>query len=192
MNRHVLIALLTGFALAFVTPATRASGIGVTDNLPDSGVVVNSQEGRFSATMPEGYTSPAESTEPVATSVGTIDMKFYVSTKGNSNAAMIAYSDYPESARYRDPSALLQGACDGAMQNMKAKALRQETLLIDGNPGRSVYFKGKDAKRGLRGRVVYFLVKTRLYQILFLTTDGSENVDSPAIKAFFNSFRLLS
>lgn len=155
------------------------------------GPEINSEEGKFAITLPEGFNSPTKAESPVETALGTLTMTTYMAQKGNTALTMVAYADYPEeafSANF-DSKKVLDGAQKGALKNMNAKLLSQKNITIDGNPGRSFRFTFTKAGSKFFGQFNAFLVKPRMYQVAYLTTKKSD-LDKAEVTEYFSSFNL--
>lgn len=150
---------------------------------------LSSEGGRFSVTFPSGFSKAQESTMPLETAVGKLDMKVYTATKGQGSVFMAAYIDYPENAFAAGTEKMLDGAREGALKNLNGQVDHQEEVTLDGNPGRSMTFTGKTGGMDVYGRVDYYIVKPRLYQILFLSQDKAM-VEDAGITEAFGTFKL--
>ncbi len=126
---------------------------------------------------------------PLETAVGKLDMKVFTATKGQGSVFMTAYIDYPENAFEAGTEKMLDGAREGALKNLNGKVDRQESVTLDGNPGRSMTFTGKTGGMDVYGRVDYYIVKPRLYQILFLSQDKAM-VEDASITTAFGTFKI--
>lgn len=153
------------------------------------GMELASADGRFKVMIPEGFANPQESTMPLTTAVGTLNMKVFTAAKGDAAVFMTAYVDYPEEAFANGTDVMLDGAREGAMKNLNGTVDRQESITLDGNPGRSVTFSGKSQGIDVYGRVDYYIAKPRLYQILYLS-QSKDGLDDESIKNGFSSFAI--
>lgn len=146
----------------------------------------SSENGGFAISTP---LTLEESVQSVDTAVGPIEIHTF--TGENRNAAyVVAYSDYPaEMVSQVDPTMLLDGSRDGAVQNVNGTLVSEETLDLNGNPGRSLVIDattdtGEDATVNAR----LYLVENRLYQVLVVVPKGKE--EGVDIAGFLNSFSL--
>lgn len=151
------------------------------------GKELESDKGRFTVTIPAGYSYPEETTMPLNTAVGNLDMQVFTATKGNNAVFMVAYVDYPDEAFAKGTGTMLDGARDGAMRNLSGKVEREVHVAMDDHPGRSVTFTGKSQGMKLYGRVDYYLANKRLYQVLYLSNTKSD-VQETNIQRCFASF----
>lgn len=153
--------------------------------------LVKSPKGKFTAQFPDGFPSASVSSTNVPTAVGTLKMITLMSTNEEA-ACMIAYADYPAKAfRGADLEVMLDSTRSGAMRRINGEILREESITLNGYPGRSVYFSGSSGETVLYGRFDYYIVKPRLYQVGYMTSI-EEDVSHPNIEAFFDSFALIS
>src|SRR5689334_14368167 len=100
---------------------TKKSDSGSTTKGTDTsagGAATTSSDGGFSISLPEGYSTPTETTMPLATKAGNLNMKVRTSTKGDEAIFMTAYVDYPDSAFAAGTDVMLDGAQQGAMTNL--------------------------------------------------------------------------
>ncbi len=153
------------------------------------GMLLESEEGRFSVRIPEGFSNPTESTMPIEMTFGNIDMKAFTATKGQGSVFMTAYIDYPDSTFAAGTEKMLDGAREGALKNLHGKILSQKSTSLLGHPGRSMKFVGKTDGMRVHGRVDYFIVRPRLYQVLFLTT-AKAMVEARTITSAFATFTI--
>ena len=79
---------------------------------------------------------------------------------------------------------MLEGACHGAATNLGGTVDNEQTISLNGNPGRD--FTSTSAKGTVHARV--YLAGVRLYQVLAVHTAGSANASQNT--AFLNSFKL--
>jgi hypothetical protein len=204
-NRFFRATLILGLAVALASCGGKGDKPATTGDSKDTaasadkahestageagGMELASDQGEFSVKIPEGFSNPEESTMPLETAAGKLNMKVFTSSKGEGAVFMTAYIDYPDSAFRNGEETMLDGAREGALKNLNGQVVRQESKTLDGNPGRSVTFTGKSGATDVFGRVDYYLVKPRLYQVLFLS-QTKEMVDDPGISASFDSFKL--
>jgi hypothetical protein len=145
-----------------------------------------SKEGRFAVAFPPG--TPQTQTQPLKIpGVGDITLEIVgLERAGDKAQFVVMYNDYPPAVMKGGSDALLDGAKLGVTMTLPAAKVNGESkITLDGNPGRelTISIPGRGA---LKARI--FLVKNRLYQMLFT---GPKPVDAKDQKAFFDSFRLL-
>jgi hypothetical protein len=166
-------------ALALVTLPAFASA---ADDKP---VVVFSEGGKFSVTMPE---KPARKVQKVPTQVGDIEAHYFV-VERNARGYLACYSDYPKGSVTEDNvQKVLDGAVDGCVKGLKGKLLSDEKAALgkEKHPGRELLIALPAG--GLRYRARCYLVGDRLYQVVVI---GAEDfVKGKAAGAFLDSFSL--
>ena len=142
-----------------------------------------SNKGRFSVSMPG---KPVQQTQKISTGVGSIDMHMFIVEKSNI-AYIVAYSDYPgEIIQHSDPDDLLDGAKNGAMQNIDGKITKEEQIAYGEAPAVELYFSAKGGKG--KGQAVIVLSGNRLYQALAV---GSNLLyPDKTVKKFIDSFAI--
>jgi hypothetical protein len=151
------------------------------------GVRLGSKEGRFSIYFPEGFTTPMQDTMEMETPAGKLPVTLYMAQQDTTSAYIVAYSDYPGHAFDAGVEAMLNSAPEAALKTYNGIVEKRSNVTLNGHTGRSLVFRGTVENRTVFGRADYFIVKPRIYEILFLTSD-SARVTSPEITAGFNSF----
>src|SRR5205823_287785 len=120
-----------------------------------------SKEGGFSVSFPG---TPQASTQKVDTALGAIEIHLLVVGRGEDEAYVVSYNDYPADAT-KDPDTVLTGAQKGALTNMKAELKSEKKITLSGHPGREYTGSGENGTQ-VNGRV--YLVENRLYQMIAL------------------------
>ena len=93
----------------------------------DKPVVVFSEGGKFSVTMPE---KPARKVQKVPTQVGDIEAHYFV-VERNARGYLACYSDYPKGSVTEDNvQKVLDGAVDGCVKGLKGKLLSDEKAAL--------------------------------------------------------------
>lgn len=144
-----------------------------------------SAEGQFSVALPG---TPVDKPRKAATAVGQVDYHSYeleLPRQGMSFA--IAYFDFPVPVVSQQQLNLaFESRRKQVLEAASGKVAREETITLNGHPGRDIEFTIPD-KPG-RGYVRMLFVKPRMYLLLL---DGPRvGVDSPEAKRFFESFRV--
>jgi hypothetical protein len=156
------------------------------------GKEVATVEGRFSITLPEGFSNPESSRQLIQTEAGQIPLQLYTSTSKNNEVFLISYNDYPDSIfTAENLSKMLDNVRDGALQKMKAEMERQMDFTFEGNLARTINFKLKIDDKQSFGRMDFMIVVPRLYQIIYLGTVKKDR-DAKVIKDAFKSFHTLT
>jgi len=155
-------------------------------------VVISSATGNFSITLPQGFKTPEYTMNPISTEVGEITTMNYISYS-DLGACMVGVSQYPDKLAAlisQKQKEVLQGAQAGALRNMDATLIRQEEYTLNGNPGRTLWFRSMAEGQPLYGQMRLICAMPRLYHILYLT-DQEGNLQSSGVQGYFGSFQLL-
>jgi hypothetical protein len=131
--------------------------------------------------------TPSYEKTNTSTAVGAIDMHMFSLNIKQDAAYMIMYSDYPEIVTRANPESLLDGGRNGALANTKGKLIGEQSMSLDGFPGREIVIEvpGKGIMK-LRA----FLVRQRLFQVLAVGT--KEKIEHEDTAKYLTSFRLLA
>jgi hypothetical protein len=160
---------------------------GTTSN--SSGVVYNSPDGRFSITLPPGFSQFTSQQRTQTTTVGNVELNI-LQSENSRGGCLLGYSDFPEASfQGRTPQKMLEDGRDGALRNISGTLEKQDNLTIQGKQGISVYGSGSSGGKTFYVRFNFFLDKPRAYQIGYLAYDRAE-LDKPDIQAYFDSFHL--
>ncbi len=166
-----------------------AASVGLTH--AQTSDTVKSAKGRFTVVFPTWFPLPTISSTKVPTDVGTLKMITFMSTSTDA-ACMVAYADYPQSAfKGTDLEEMLDSTRAGTMGNINGHVLREESITLNGYPGRTVYFSGSTDDMQLYGRFDYYIVKPRLYQVGYMSAN-EDDITQPNTDAFFESFALIN
>ncbi|HVZ37991.1 MAG TPA: hypothetical protein VHI13_01845 [Candidatus Kapabacteria bacterium] len=151
-----------------------------------------SPDGRFSITLPAGYSRPQLQTNSVESDNGTIRVHMYSAISANEGLCLIGYNDF-KGATIDSILELriLDGAREGALENMQATLESERTLSLEGHPGRSIRFTARKNEQVMYGRFDYYLVGTRLYQVGFIGSSAA-SVESQPVASYFGSFKLMT
>lgn len=177
-----LIKNIIGFAIGLVIIASifylmRGDGGKLEEFKP-----YRSDEGSFSILLPG---KPNRTVQKIETSVSPLEFVMYQA--GSDEIGFIAgYVDYPDMMFENvDIEKMLDGARDGAVQNVKGKLLNEKVLDFHGNPGRELEIEVPN-KATLKSRII--LIDCRLYQIMAVSDSKSTlNANCPK---FFDSFKV--
>lgn len=152
----------------------------------------SSKDGRFSITLPEGYTKPKLETSDVPSEIGKIKLYMYTSMNIVEGVCLVGYSDITGIEMSADlKEKMLEGAKEGALGQMNATLEGEETISIDGHPGRSLVFTAESEGQTMKGRFDYYMVGSRLYQIGFIAL-AEDALTSDGIQSYFSSFKLMA
>jgi hypothetical protein len=182
--KKVIISMATIITIAVVASI---SYWAVTTALSPKQEVYQSDYGIFSITAPANLT---EQILPVdVPTVGRIDAHAFTGQNGNV-VYSVTYSDYP--AGYigqTNPEELLNGARDGAVGKVDRKIIGEETVSLDGNPGKEITVYGKmEEGNYFISKMRLYLVGNRLYVVMILAPEGELSVKE--MDDYLNSFSL--
>ena len=147
-------------------------------------------EGRFSVLMPG---SPVASTLEVESPFGPLSMHLYTLTTPTHYG--VSYMDYPHSLEVSDRlREFFAGVRDGGLCATDAKLLEEKEITLGTHPGRSFKIQ---LGGGRVGQVRAYVVKNRLYQVIFTAPEGgAHDAGLPSLEEtanrFFDSFRLTA
>jgi hypothetical protein len=147
-----------------------------------------SQSGRYSILMPG---KPQERTQAVDSLAGSIDMHI-ASYEDRSGAFLVMYADYPaDLIRSEQAEAVLDGAAQGAVTNVKGRLTQQRNISLGTVPGREIEFdtQAQGAQPATRIKVRYFLTNGRLYQVM-VVAQQSQGLPADTQK-YLDSFKLI-
>ena len=141
-----------------------------------------SEDGKFKINFP---VQPVKTNQNIPTEVGEIKMTMFMYEKSLTEAYMAAFNDYPEDlVAVSDPYVLLEGAKNGAVQNLGATIYEEKKITVQGYPAYD--FKGSGANNlKVVARIV--MVDNRLYQAMYLK-QGYDLVDG---LSFVNSLEII-
>lgn len=154
-----------------------------------SGLVYNSPDGRFSITLPPGFSEFKSQTTKQPTLAGDIELTI-LQTENTRGGCMVGFSDFPEASfQGRTPQKMLEDGRDGALRNIGGTLEKQENITVQGKTGISIYGSGTSGSRTYYVRFNFILDKPRAYQVGFLAYDRAE-LDKPDINEYLKSFTL--
>lgn len=127
---------------------------------------------------------PKTTIQKVPTAVGELDMHM-VSLQGDDNTFMsIIRTNYPEGS-LTDVKTALDGAVNGAVNNVSGKLISDKEDVFNGYPGRKI----KIHSQGMYLFMNVYLVEDSMYIAQVVCLEGSE--ESPLINKFLNSFDII-
>jgi hypothetical protein len=148
-----------------------------------------SEKGNFKITLPPGF-PPFTVTEGNSEDPGDIAL-IYLSEKHGQDICMVMVNSNV-SWDGMDPKTVLDAARDGGVNSNNGNTLEREMdLRLNGYPGRRIYIQQKNASATYFIRDDIVLVKTRLYQIMYGSSNKAD-LNTPKVLAYFNSFKLLA
>jgi hypothetical protein len=134
----------------------------------------------FSASFPG---EPTMQKQNVPTEKGSFELRAYLVEDGQA-AVFVGVCDYGSAVSDRTPDQVLDGAQQGAIDNVKAHLLRGKTITFGAFPGRE--FEAENDSMHFYARI--YLVGATLYQTLIAAPLGSPY---PSATSFLDSFRLI-
>jgi hypothetical protein len=134
----------------------------------------------FSASFPS---EPALQKQSVPTDAGTFELRAYVANDGDS-ALYIGVCDYGSTASNTDPDAILNGARDGAVENVKGRLVSTKKITFGVYPG--LNYEIESDSLHFSGRM--YLVGSVLYQVVAAAPAAKPYASS---SKFLDSFQLI-
>ena len=147
----------------------------------------SSEEGRFEVEM---RGTPEYEARQVPAGGESLTMhNYFLETKNGHQVFFVMYVDYPSIILLPGPDAVLDGACDGALQNAGMSQSSVRELEVEAGAGREIQASGSrdGIEMALKSRM--FLSGTRLYQVMVVSTESLS--DSPDIDHYLDSFHML-
>jgi hypothetical protein len=142
----------------------------------------SSTDGKFSVRMPG---DPKEESNTITTDSGEITIHLFGVPIGNTDY-IVAYSDYPaELVNSKGSAGILDSARDGAINNTKGKLISDESIELNGFPGKLLVVGSPDGTGIAQAKI--FLVGNRLYQVFVATEKDSAYTEENL--AFLDSFQ---
>lgn len=150
----------------------------------DTWMSFSSEEGRFTTRYPS---SPKKEVLKAPSPIGEIPTVMTAATLGDAFFA-VAYSDYPKElieASNRD--AMLDGARDGAVNNVQGTLVKEDQITYAGEPARA--FEATADKMGIKLKMHsrVFMKENRLYQVTIVYPTTQKDVP---LDKFFDAFAL--
>jgi hypothetical protein len=133
----------------------------------------------FSASFPG---EPEQDKQNVSTAAGTFELHTYA-TQDAAVTLIAAVCNYGAAAAGKDPGAVLDGAKNGAINNVKAHLISEKKITLGANPG--VEFEAESDTAHISARL--YLVGSTLYQTLVALPLNARYADTGR---FLNSFQL--
>ena len=135
----------------------------------------------FSASFPA---APEEQKQNVPTGGGTFELRAYIGTDGEV-AMFVGVCDYGNCDRGQDPQTMLEGAKNGALQNVNAHLLSETKTTLGIYHG--LRFEAESDTTHFSVRI--YIVGTTLYQTLVVVPLGKPYADTAR---FLDSFQLIA
>lgn len=135
----------------------------------------------FSATYPS---LPSLAKQSVPSAAGNFELRSYTATSG-SVALYAAVCDYGSVVAGKDPSVLLQGAKNGALENSKSHLMREQNITLGVYPG--LEFEAASDQAQFTARL--YMVGTTFYITL---VTSPLNAPYAGTTRFLNSFQIIT
>ncbi|HEY1209779.1 MAG TPA: hypothetical protein VGE85_10455 [Terracidiphilus sp.] len=134
----------------------------------------------FTASFPG---EPQFSKRDVPTEKGSFELRAYLAQDGQA-ALFVGVCDYGSAISDRTPDQVLQGAKQGAVDNVNAHLLREKAITLGAYPG--VEFEAENDTMHFYARI--YLVGSTLYQTLIASPLGTPYIGATR---FLDSFHLI-
>src|SRR5262249_54739648 len=148
-------------------------------------VQLSSPEGHFESLMLSGYKQEKSQTPTMA---GNIETVSYITSTPEGRAYFVSYADYPATlVNARNHEQILDGARDGASNNVKGKILSEKKVTMDGYPGRDIVIAAQTDPVTVHLRMT--LVQNRLFIMQALAAGPARDKPDPDGDKFLESIR---
>ncbi|MBI5777917.1 MAG: hypothetical protein HZA49_00480 [Planctomycetes bacterium] len=148
-----------------------------------------SEKGNFTVTLPPGF-PPFTVTGGDSEDQNDIALS-YTSEKHGQDACLVMVNSN-SIWDGMDPKTVLDAGRDGGVKSNPGNTLEREVdFKLGGYPGRRIFITQKSGLETYYMRDDIVLVKTRLYQIMYISNKKAD-LNTPKILAYFNSFRLTN
>ena len=149
----------------------------------DRWIEFSSQEGKFTARFPS---APNKEVTQAPSPIGPIDSVIFAAQLGEAMFG-VTYADYPEKIlKDFKLDAGLDGARNGAINNIGGKLVKEEQITFAGHKARAFEATATADGMKLRYESRLFFASPRLYQLIVVSRE-EETVPS---QRFFDSFQL--
>ena len=140
---------------------------------------------KFNVSMPG---TPSKSDQTQTTIAGAVPVRTYTLDKGN-EAYIVGYSEYPSAVFNSENSdTILNGARDGAVNNVHGQVLSERPLSQGSYVGREITGKAPDQNFGFT--IHLYLANPRMYMLIYLKQGDQPITDDG--KKFLDSFKITS
>ena len=176
---------LIAFAVIFLSLIT------ASHNVYSQGKKLTSPEGHFSVMLPEGFSEPEKSDNPIKMEDSSeVMIHMYSSYNLKGEVFLVSYNEYPELFFNKDfQKTMLDNVRDGAIGNMKGVIEKEKDFKFEGSPSRTVYFSAETDGKPSFNRFQCIIAKPRLYQLIYIGYNKKDR-DAKKITELFKSFRI--
>ena len=137
----------------------------------------------FSVQMPG---KPEKSEQSTPSAAGPLPIVLYTLSHGY-EGYIVGYSEYPDIVFQTDEETLLDGARDGAIENVKGQVTTERKITVAGHTGREIIGTSPSSNIGFTARV--FLAKPRMYMLVYTQYDQSKPISDHGL-TFLDSFQI--
>jgi hypothetical protein len=145
-----------------------------------------SKNGHFAVLMPG---TPKSDVDSVETLIGTVDLhSFMVET--DEFAYFVAYGDFPPTfVQGADTDAMLDGAREGALADVRGTLVSERRISVQGFPGRELWIEASAGNQKGLAQARMILVGNRFYQVLVV--GPKERFAESQAERFLNTFQVI-
>ena len=152
---------------------------------------LTSPEGHFSVMLPDGFSEPEKSDNPIKMEDSSeVMIHMYSSYNLKGEVFLVSYNEYPELFFNKDfQKTMLDNVRDGAIGNMKGVIEKEKDFKFEGSPSRTVYFSAETNGKPSFNRFQCIIAKPRLYQLIYIGYSKKDR-DAKKITELFKSFKI--
>lgn len=153
--------------------------------------ILRCEEGHFLITLPDGFSEPEKSSNPIKLEDSSeLMIHLYSSYNIKGEVFIVSYNEYPENFFDTElQKTMLDNVRDGAIGNMKGVIKKEKDFSFQGSPARSVYFTAETEGKPSFNRFQCILAKPRLYQLIYIGYSKKDR-DAKKITGLFKSFKI--
>lgn len=166
------------------TPGASPSYTPTTSSTTSSSSWETLSGDEFSINMPG---KPVKAENSVPSAAGPLKLYMYTLNKGY-EGFILGYSEYPDAVfTSSQPETILNGAQQGAINNVHGEVVSQREITVNGNPGREIVGVSPAQNTGFTARVI--LARPRIYMLVYTQYDKSKSISEDG-KKFLDSFEI--
>jgi hypothetical protein len=130
---------------------------------------------------------PSKSDDTIPSAAGPLPLRMYTLNHGY-EGYITGYTEYPDIVfTSSEPEELLDGAQQGAIQNVKGEVTSQRQITLNGHPGREIVGTSPAQNVGFTARV--YLAQPRMYMLVYTQYDKDKPISEHG-KKFLDSFQI--
>lgn len=164
-------------------------------------IPLNSDSLGFSVQFPGTYMLGTPEVQPIESQAGVMEVTTWSAPSYDHNSlCMVVVTEYPREmydllkaqGNYDvTTKTLLDTAVNGGMRNLNnAKVTSKKNVTLNGIIGQSIRLQTTRSGRKIYGRIDYFILENRLYQVGYLAVK-KKSVDAASIVGYFKSFQIM-